>query len=229
MASLSKSASSTAFQIRPHCAAVSAASGSPRSASARARAAPIDLWRNSDVPPSSAAPSRTKLRMNRAERAAITISPARAIPTPAPAAAPFMATTTGIGKLRNSSITGLIEPRILSAIPSPAPNVSPPNCAPEQKPLPAPVSTTARARGSQRTSSSAAFRSLSRLPPSALYRSGLLSVRIAIDPRRSERTIDMTCPLPICGRRLCPAALIIPTLLHKDRAISSFMTSLVPP
>ena len=56
MASSRRRSSSTTFQIRPHCSAVSAASGSPRSARARARATPIDLWRNKDVPPSSAAP-----------------------------------------------------------------------------------------------------------------------------------------------------------------------------
>ena len=101
--------------------------------------------------------------------AAITTSPASAIPTPAPAAAPLTATTMGIGMLRILSITGLMPSRMRSVTPAPALNVLPPNCAPEQKPLPAPVSTMARAAGASSAASSAAFRSPTRLIARALY------------------------------------------------------------
>ncbi len=81
-ASLSSASSSTTFQIDHQFSAISALSGSPSSASARARATPMERCRNSEVPASSAAPSRTKLSTNFAERAAMTISPASAMPTP---------------------------------------------------------------------------------------------------------------------------------------------------
>src|SRR5664279_249957 len=58
--------------------------------------------------------------MKRAERAAITISPASAMPTPAPAAGPLTATTIGFGEPCIFSISGLMVARILSPICSPA-------------------------------------------------------------------------------------------------------------
>ncbi len=76
------------------------------------------------------------------------MSPASAMPTPAPAAAPLIAVTTGTGPLRSLVMIGETWRRIESAMFAPDVNTSPPNCAPEQKPLPAPVRTMHRTCGS---------------------------------------------------------------------------------
>ncbi len=52
-------------------------------------------------------PSREKAWMNRADLAAMTMSPASAMFAPAPAATPLTATTTGFGMPRIVLIAGL--------------------------------------------------------------------------------------------------------------------------
>jgi hypothetical protein len=69
-----------------------------------------------------------------------------------------------------------------------------PSRAPEQKPLPAPVSMIARAPSSASAASNAAQRSASRCSVIALYCSGLFNVRIVTDPRCSDQTINIFAP-----------------------------------
>src|SRR6185437_10327171 len=99
--------SSTAFQMRPHCAAVSAESGSPSMAMPIARAEPARRGRNQVPPASGTNPRRQNACRKLAERAAKTMSQAKAMLAPAPAAGPLTAATIGLARVRSRRISGL--------------------------------------------------------------------------------------------------------------------------
>src|SRR6185312_13139521 len=98
--------SSTTFQIRPHCAALSAESGSPSIAMPMARADPARRGRNQVPPASGTNPRRQKACRKLAERAAMTMSQAKAMLAPAPAAGPLTAATTGFASARSRRMSG---------------------------------------------------------------------------------------------------------------------------
>ena len=106
-ASFMSAASSTTFQINPHCAASSAESFSPRSASPIARALPARRGRKKVPPESGMRPIFENACTKLAERAARTRSQARAMLAPAPAATPFTAQTMGFGSSRKRRTSGL--------------------------------------------------------------------------------------------------------------------------
>ena len=91
----------------PQSSAFSAGTGSAVSASARARAGPIRRGRIQVPPESGTRPIFAKDSMKVADFAASTMSQARAMLQPAPAATPLTAATTGNGSARNWRTSGL--------------------------------------------------------------------------------------------------------------------------
>ena len=100
-------ASSCDCQIRPQASAVGAGRGSASSASARARAGPTRRGSIHVPPESGTRPILANDWMKLAERAAITMSQARAMLQPAPAATPLTAATTGKGSALSLRTNGL--------------------------------------------------------------------------------------------------------------------------
>ena len=103
VASYMRTSSSTARQIRPQLAALSAGKSCASRARPRARASPTRRGRNQVPPESGISPTRAKDWMNFALRLAITMSQASAMLQPAPAATPLTAATTGKGRFRSLS------------------------------------------------------------------------------------------------------------------------------
>ena len=92
----SKSSSPTQSQISPQAFASEADKLSPNSARPLARARPTRFGRNQEAHMSGMIPRLgPKTSLNFAVSAATAMSPARARPTPPPAATPLMAVTTG--------------------------------------------------------------------------------------------------------------------------------------
>src|SRR5450432_2141461 len=140
---------------------------------------------------------------NVAERAASTMSPISARLTPAPAATPFTATTTGARNRYQASIIGLkcsrklapiFSPRLLLGSPD---RSSPMRSAPEQKARPEAVSTTARISGSASIATAAACRSVISARLSAFNRSGRLRVTWAMPSRRSKSKVSNCMIIPM--------------------------------
>ncbi len=93
--------------MSPHCAACSAVSLSPSSASPIARALPTSRGRKYVPPESGTRPILQNAWMKLADFAAMTMSHASARLAPAPAATPFTAQTTGSGSARKPRTSGL--------------------------------------------------------------------------------------------------------------------------
>src|SRR5260370_24410170 len=160
---------------------------------------------------------RQKAWMKLADRAGRTMSQARAMLAPAPAATPLTAHTTGFSKRRRRRTSGLYQ--VSSALP---PSTLPPaamtaarsaRSCPAQKPRPAPVSSTARIVASPSTASNAAASARCSSVVKALSLSGRLSVIVATPSARSHRRLSPTAAsLPVTvparlgdGRRLVKA------------------------
>jgi hypothetical protein len=107
VASSTSRSSSTAFQIKPHRSGVFRRQALAESASPIARALPTSRGRKYVPPESGTSPSFENDWTKLAERAASTMSQARAILAPAPAATPFTAHTTGLGRARRRRTSGL--------------------------------------------------------------------------------------------------------------------------
>ena len=141
-------ASSTAFQISPQLAAVSASSGSASSASAFARGSP--RMRASDqLPPASGTrPILEKAWMNLAERAASTMSQAKAMFAPGTGGNAVHRADHRLLDARGSAAASgcrsvsSVAPR--SGAPPPLRGSRSPRSCPAEKPRPAPVSRIVR-------------------------------------------------------------------------------------
>src|SRR5437762_1639683 len=145
--------------------------------------------------------------MNFALLAAITMSAAKAILAPAPAATPFTAHTTGFGRLISLRISGLY--RFSSDSPRSTP--SPPGATarsdkscPAQNPRPAPVISSARISGSSSALDSACATSSCICTVKLLRRSGRLSVSFAAPLLTSNRMVSYAIATTSNRRTLRP-------------------------
>ena len=200
------SASSTAFQIMPHCAACSAETGSASIASAFARASPSRCVSDQVPPQSGSSPILTKDWMNFADFAASTISPCSARLAPAPAATPLTATTIGFGNARRRRINGLnrcsmLAPTSTLGAAPPGATVRSERSCPAQNARPAPVSRMARQLAS-RSSAEKISESADVIPVVKLLSlSGRLRITVATAPSRCRITLSSIGIPPVSSAR----------------------------
>ncbi len=201
----------------PRSAASAAVSRGDVNISSFAFASPTSLGRNHDVPKSPLAPTLANAVTSTARSAAIRRSAASAIDSPAPAAAPGSAATTGIGSRRNARLTAAwwdrrtptLSSSEVGTTPSAEPlavlfSCMPFTSPPAQNAPPSPVSSNTRTDGSRSICGSTRSNAPYIGADSALRRSGRLNDSTAtcpsMRPSRSSVPVSIFTGGPLSAR-----------------------------